>query len=185
MTTSARKRSSPDPGRPPRTPTGRPRFEPTDRMRGLVEGYASVGTPQPMIARVIGIDAKTLRKHFRDELDLSAARAIARVKQGLFFAATHWMKQGPGGGISGTPSREGVSAAIFLCKTLGGLSEARDPKQHDHKHEHEHSGKVAVAADAAVIESAKFLDELAARLASGPRPQAGLAAHGAAEADRP
>jgi len=79
---------------------------------------ASYGIPQPDIARVIGCDPKTLRKHYRDELDTGETKANAMVAQNLFRKAT-----GDG--------RESVTAAIFWLKTRARWSE---------KIEHEHSG---------------------------------------------
>jgi hypothetical protein len=40
---------------------------------------AGCGTKQDAIARIMGIDAKTLRKHFRPELDCGADKANAQV----------------------------------------------------------------------------------------------------------
>lgn len=59
-----------------------------------------VGTPQADIARILGIDEKTLRKHYRDELDLATARANATIGGALFnkaksgdtVAMIFWMK---------------------------------------------------------------------------------------------
>ena len=56
-----------DVGRPPHTP------EPA--IRRQVEAMAGYGVPEADIARVIGIDAKTLRKHYRQELDLGHIKA--------------------------------------------------------------------------------------------------------------
>ena len=44
-------------------------FEPTEEQRRTVKALSGYGVPQEGIAVHIGIDAKTLRKHFRDELD--------------------------------------------------------------------------------------------------------------------
>jgi len=41
--------------------------------------HTMVGTPQEIVADVLGIDAKTLRKWYRDELDLAKAKANASV----------------------------------------------------------------------------------------------------------
>jgi hypothetical protein len=65
---------------------------------------AGYGVAEADIGRVIGIDAKTLRKHYRDELDLGHVKANAKVAENLFRKAT-----GEG--------RESVTAAIFLLKT--------------------------------------------------------------------
>jgi len=165
----------------PRRSRGRPAFEPTAHQRGLVEGMAAVGTQQPEIALALGLDEKTLRKHFASELAVSRVKAMTRVKQGLFHAATGWLKQLADGTVAGTPTREGVTAAIFLCKTLGGMSEKLDVDA-KHKHDHKHSGEVAVVATAsdAALESAALMDRLAARLAGGAGEEGGLAGDGAA-----
>jgi hypothetical protein len=62
---------------------------------------AAYGIPADDIARVIGVDAKTLRKHYRDELDLGQTKANAQVAGFLFNSA----KNG------------NVSAQIFWLKT--------------------------------------------------------------------
>jgi hypothetical protein len=59
------------PRKPTGKPNGKPPFEPTDDERKTVELMCAVGIPHEGIAVVIrdGIDDKTLRKHFRRELD--------------------------------------------------------------------------------------------------------------------
>jgi hypothetical protein len=55
---------------------GRPWFKPTKKQRELVESMAGYGMPHVDIARLItddGIDPKTLRLHFRKELDRGAS----------------------------------------------------------------------------------------------------------------
>jgi DNA-binding XRE family transcriptional regulator len=84
----------------PKHPQGRKQHAPTDAQRQLVQLHATVGTTQDMIARVIGIDKKTLRLHYRDELDLSMAKANATIGGALFNKAkagdttsmTFWLK---------------------------------------------------------------------------------------------
>lgn len=74
--------------------------EPTKTTRDTVMMHAMVGTPQEDIARVIGIDAKTLRLHYRDELDLASAKANATIGGALYnkakggdtTAMIFWMK---------------------------------------------------------------------------------------------
>jgi hypothetical protein len=59
-----------------------------DRItRELVSLHASIGTRQDVIAQIVGIDAKTLRKHYRSELDLSVAKANATIGGALFNKA--------------------------------------------------------------------------------------------------
>lgn len=74
--------------------------EPTKLQRDTVKLHAMIGTPQEDIARVIGIDAKTLRLHYREELDLAIAMANATIGGALFnkakggdtAAMIFWMK---------------------------------------------------------------------------------------------
>ena len=82
----------------------RPRHQPDDAQRRQVETLAGYGIPEAEIAGLIGIDAKTLRKHYRNELDHGHTKANARVAENLFRKAT-----GDG--------RESVIAAIFWMKT--------------------------------------------------------------------
>jgi hypothetical protein len=69
-------------------PAGRKSFEPTEQQRRMVESLAGCGLPQESIARIVAIDAKTLRKHFRQELDCGADKANAQVAGALFKMAT-------------------------------------------------------------------------------------------------
>lgn len=80
---------------------GRPRHKPDPAQRRQVESLAAYGIPEPDIARVVGIDPKTLRKHYRDELDLGETKANAQIAGFLFNAA----KSG------------NVTAQIFWLKT--------------------------------------------------------------------
>jgi hypothetical protein len=85
---------------------GRRAHKPDPAQRRQVEAMAAYGVPEDAIARVIGIDAKTLRKHYRDELDTGATKATARVAEFLYRKAT---SDGP----------QCVTAAIFWLKTRG------------------------------------------------------------------
>ncbi len=88
----------------------RPRHQPVDVHRRQVEAMAGFGLPEADIAKVIGIDAKTLRKHYREELDIAHVKANSAVAQSLFKKATG---DGP----------QLVTAAIFWCKTRMGWKE--------------------------------------------------------------
>jgi hypothetical protein len=66
------------------------------------------GVPQPDIATHIGIDPKTLRKWFRDELDRGSIEATTKVAQSLFRMATEG---------------NNVAAAIFWMKARAGWRE--------------------------------------------------------------
>ena len=59
----------------------------TDAMRERVRSLAGLGVPQVDIARIIRGDPKTLRKHFRDELDRGVAEANAVIAGSLFTTA--------------------------------------------------------------------------------------------------
>jgi len=95
---------------------GRRAHAPEPAGRRQVEALAAYGVPETDIARVVGIDPKTLRKHYRDELDLGATKATAKVAEFLFRKAT-------------TEGHQCVTAAIFWMKTRGGWRET--PQTHD------------------------------------------------------
>ena len=80
---------------------GRRSHKPDPAVRRQVEAMAAYGIPELDIARVVGIDPKTLRKHYREELDLGETMANAQVAGYLFNAA----KNG------------NVTAQIFWLKT--------------------------------------------------------------------
>ena len=82
----------------------RPSHQPEPAVRRQVEAMAGYGVPEADIARVLGIDPKTLRKHYRDELDNGHVKANLKVAENLYRKAT-----GEG--------REAVVAAIFWLKT--------------------------------------------------------------------
>jgi len=66
----------------------RRKLEPTDEQRAKVKSYAATGTPQEQIARLIGIKSpKTLRRHFREEIDFGATEANAAVAGALYKRA--------------------------------------------------------------------------------------------------
>ena len=85
-----------------------PMFEPTVEQRRTVRTMAGFGVPQDDIATYVGVDPKTLRKHFREELDRGSIEATAKVAQSLFNMAT------AGGN---------VAAAIFWMKARAGWRE--------------------------------------------------------------
>lgn len=66
-------------------------FVPTPEERRQVEAMAGYGVPHEQIAVLIGedgIDADTLKKHFKNELMQGKAKANAKVGQTLFQKAT-------------------------------------------------------------------------------------------------
>ncbi len=66
---------------------GRRAHKPDPAQRRQVETLAAYGIPETDIARVVGVDPKTLRKHYRDELDMGETKANAQVAGFLFNAA--------------------------------------------------------------------------------------------------
>lgn len=85
----------------------KPPHEPTKATRDTVKMHALVGTPQELIADVLNIDPKTLRKWYREELDHSKAQANATIGGALFNKA----KSGD------------TAAMIFWMKTQAGWRE--------------------------------------------------------------
>ena len=77
--------------------------DPTKVNRELVSLHSTMGTDQATIADLLGIDEKTLRKHYRRELDLSTAKANATI-----------------GGVLYNKAKAGDTASmIFWLKTRG------------------------------------------------------------------
>src|SRR3954471_2916770 len=74
---------------------------PDPAQRRQVEALAAYGIPEADISGVVGIDPKTLRKYYREELNLGEAKANAQVAGFLFNSA----KNG------------NVTAQIFWLKT--------------------------------------------------------------------
>lgn len=83
---------------------GRRSHTPEPAGRRQVEAMAAYGVPEADIARVLGIDPKTLRKHYRDELDTGSIKANSRIAESLYKKA---MGDGP----------QSVTACIFWLKT--------------------------------------------------------------------
>jgi hypothetical protein len=69
----------------------RPRFNPTAEQKKTVEAMSAYGISEDEVARAMGdhgIDPKTLRKHFRHELDIGATKANSAVAQTAYQMAT-------------------------------------------------------------------------------------------------
>ena len=66
--------------------TGRPPHEPTPALRRLVEHHAATGTLHRQIAKLLGLSLNTLKKHYREELDLGSPVPMpwsaARIQRG-------------------------------------------------------------------------------------------------------
>ena len=89
---------------------GRRAHKPDPANRRQVEAMAGYGVPETDIAGVIGIDPKTLRRHYRDELKHGHVKANAKVAESLFRKAT-------------SDGAQSVTAAIFWLKTRAGWKE--------------------------------------------------------------
>ena len=87
---------------------GRPPFKPTDEQREQVKAMSSHGVPHRQQAPLIGCSSpKTLRKHFREELNIGKIQANAKVAGALYQSA-----------LEGN-----VKAQSFWLKTVGGWQE--------------------------------------------------------------
>src|SRR5580658_8971647 len=94
---------------PGRDAMARPRFIPTVQDRKTVRSMAAYGVRQEEIARCVGLRSdKTLRSHFREELDRAVPEANAQVAQSLYQQAT---------------SGKNAPAAMFWLKTRAGWRE--------------------------------------------------------------
>jgi hypothetical protein len=117
-----RRAHQPDPGQRKRVETlaayGIPGGRRDHRGVGVcaerVETLAAYGIPEADTSNVVGIDPKTLRKHYRDELDFGETKANAQVAGFLFTAA-----------------RNGnVTAQIFWLKTRARWKEGPTELRH-------------------------------------------------------
>lgn len=99
---------------------GSPEHKPDEKSRAEVHALCAYGVPQEEIAVYIGIDAKTLRKHYRAELDTAKTKAHAAVGRFLYQAA------------SGASLKDGAShadclrAAMFWAKTQMGFRDNQE-----------------------------------------------------------
>ena len=87
----------------------RPVFIPTDDQKFLVTMMSSTGVPHERQAKAIGVNSKTLRKYFKEELQLGRNRAHAEIAGALYKRA-----------LDGN-----VPAQIFYLKTQAGWREAQ------------------------------------------------------------
>ncbi len=88
---------------------------PDGDTRRMVSELAGVGIRQDEIARIIGIDSRTLRKHYNDELDNAAVKKNLEVANRLYEKA-----------LEGD-----VASMIFWLKTR---ARWKDTQQHDVNH---------------------------------------------------
>ena len=80
------------------------KHQPDEQSRQLVSDLAVAGIPQERIGRILGMTAKTLRKHYRDELDTALDTVIGKVASTLV----------------GKALRGDTTSMIFFLKVRGG-----------------------------------------------------------------
>jgi len=89
---------------------GRPGHEPNEVMRQTVLMHVALGTTTVDIAKLLGIGVKTLKKHYKEELNFGKAKANASVAGKLYDKAMHG----------------DTAALIFWLKTQAGWREKQD-----------------------------------------------------------
>ena len=108
-------------------------YQPTDEQRRQVMVMTGFGIRQDEISTMLQVDVKTLRKHFRRELDTGMIEANTRVVQALYnnavkndnVAAQIWWTKARLG-WKGTDVLENVNQkpfAIFVPTPIDGTSE--------------------------------------------------------------
>lgn len=97
-----------------------PPHAPTPESRAQVSALYSYGITQEEIARFLSIDPKTLRLHYRDELDSAHVKANAKVGQFLFQNASGATL------ANGATHSDCVRAAMFWAKTRMGWRETQN-----------------------------------------------------------
>jgi len=107
----------------------RPAFAPSAEQRKEVEIMARYGIPEDDIALVLGVDPKTLRKHFRLELDIAFVKANAKVAESIFLQAVGAPAQYYPAGhpevgkLMRAEQTRVLAAGIWWERTRGGRSE--------------------------------------------------------------
>ena len=105
----------------------RPKLKPTDEERALVKHLAAVGTPQNQISKRLRIRSeKTLRKYFRDEIDLGAMEANASVAGDLYKSARSgnveaqkfWLSRRAGWGLACSPVPNQPQCRPLSCRVM-------------------------------------------------------------------
>lgn len=131
----------------------KPSHAPTDKTRAEVSALCSFGIPQHEIASYIGVDPKTLRKHYREELDMAHTKANAQVGRFLFQNASGQTLE------KGASYSDCVRAAMFWAKTRMGW---RETQELNHKSE-DGSMSPKSALDVSKISDSALAELIAAR----------------------
>lgn len=92
---------------------GRPPHKPTAAWRRKVEELRSCGMSEDAVARAMGLDVDTLRKHYADELANGAARKRAQIIAMLYKSASK-------GNVSAQKKLEEMSRAAIGAQALMG-----------------------------------------------------------------
>ena len=95
--------------------SGRKQHEPTEARRQTVLMLLASGSTAGKIAEVLGIDQKTLRKHYRRELDVGFAEMNARVTGRLYNKC---MEGDTGAIVWWDKTRAGMSEKVNLAGSL-------------------------------------------------------------------
>lgn len=66
---------------------GRKSWEPSEKDRKTIQETAGHGVPVASIARIVGVDETTLRKHCEEDLLLGRAHAQSKIAKTLFQKA--------------------------------------------------------------------------------------------------
>lgn len=95
----------------------KPPHAPTDKQRAEVAALKSFGVPLENIAEFIGIDRKTLSKHYAEELATAQMKANASVAKFLYSAASGAAM------VNGATYADCLRSAMFWAKTRMGWKE--------------------------------------------------------------
>src|SRR5215472_11022650 len=118
---------------------GRKRWQPTDRDRREVETMAGYGITHEDIARLLEVDAETLKKHCRRELDTGATRVHRQM--GQLLVATILARQPQGENAVPIIHDENARSRLlmFYMKTRMGW---KDTTIHEHRGDKENPVEV-------------------------------------------
>jgi hypothetical protein len=92
---------------------GSPKHEPNDVQRNTVMMHTLLGTPKQQIAKLIGISLPTLKKKYKEELEMGQSKANATVAGKLYNKAVN---------------SNDTTAQIFWLKTQAGWNEQQNIK---------------------------------------------------------
>ncbi len=91
---------------------------PTQQLRSLVELAMLNEMTHDQTAKLVGVDANTLRAHYADELSFGKLRMISRVSANLYRIAAQQQDM-----------KAALTASIFLLKSKGGYNDRAASEQ--------------------------------------------------------